>query len=438
MMRILFAIFFLAWMSAPVLADDEAAADANDDLARQVRRLVSQLNDDSARERDAAEQKLVDLAGTNAASVDRLLELLPTPSDQMPVAMRDRLTRIRRVAEDRAAKAAVVQTTVTLDAKERPAWDVLSEIAQQTGNRFNDRRRQGAPGAGPVSVSFEEEPFWSAVDQVLDQSKLGIYTYAGDDALAIVDRDAGDGPRHGAAAYRGPFRVEVLEVQGQRNLRQPDRQSLKLQLEVSWEPRLRPIVVSQPMADVVALDEAGRPLEASQVDAVLSSEVPAGTQAAELILPFELPPREATKIASLRGKLRALVPGRQVKFQFDELADAAGTSQRRGGVEVAIDAVRKNGEIWEIHMRMVLDEDSHALESHRGWAFQNLSYLVDKDGQSIDNAGLETTMQSTKQVGVAYLFYLPDGIEGLSWVYETPAAIVELPVEYELTDIRLP
>ena len=70
--------------------------------------------------------------------------------------------------------------------------------------------------------------------------------------------------------------------------------------------------------------------------------------------------------------------------------------------------------------------------------FQNLSYLVDKDGKPIDNAGFETTRQTPNEVGVAYLFDLPDGIEGLSWVYETPAAIVDLPVEYEIKDIELP
>ena len=89
-------------------------------------------------------------------------------------------------------------------------------------------------------------------------------------------------------------------------------------------------------------------------------------------------------------------------------------------------------------MRLALDEDNHALESHRGWVFQNLSYLVGKDGETIDNAGFETTRQTRNEVGVAYLFDLPDGIEGLTWVYETPAAIVEMPVEYELKDIELP
>ena len=67
-----------------------------------------------------------------------------------------------------------------------------------------------------------------------------------------------------------------------------------------------------------------------------------------------------------------------------------------------------------------------------------MSYLVGKDGETIDNAGFETTRQTRNEVGVAYLFDLPDGIEGLSWVYETPAAIVELPVEYEIKDIELP
>lgn len=89
-------------------------------------------------------------------------------------------------------------------------------------------------------------------------------------------------------------------------------------------------------------------------------------------------------------------------------------------------------------MRLRLDEDNHALESHRGWAFQNLSYLVDKDGKRTESAGLETTLQTKNEVGVAYFFDQPAGLDSLTWVYETPAAIVELPVDYQFKDIRLP
>jgi hypothetical protein len=423
-------------------AVDSPPATQDDALAREISQLVRQLNDDAAARREEAEQKLVELAGANAATIDHFLSLLPPDSDQLPLAVRNRLTTIRKQVEDRAAKAAVAPTSVTLSADQMPLLEIFAAIEKQTGNRISDRRQQAGDEKRDqqkkATVAFNNEPFWSAIDQLLDQAGLGVYNYAGSDAMAIVEREPGDGARHGAAVYSGPFRVELLEVSAQQNLRKSGRNSLKLQMEVAWEPRLRPIAVSQAAAEVEAMDDAGHKLDLSQPEAVLDAEIPAGTQAAELVLPLALPARDVTKIASLKGKLRALVPGRQVKFQFDDLAHATGKTQSIGGVQVTIDAVRKNNEVWEVHMRLRLDEDNHALESHRGWAFQNLSYLVDKDSKRIESAGLETTLQSKNEVGVAYFFDQPTGLDGLTWVYETPAAIVELPVEYEFKDIGLP
>ncbi len=431
-------------ISATALAAEEGAAPAKTDqeLTLEIGRLVEELNGDRAEDRDAAESDLLELAGTTTAATDTFLALLPEDNDQMPLAVRERLSRIRQQVEDRVAKAAVEATTVTLSAKEMPLKEVFAAIEKQTGNRMIDNRDQNAddPNASPndITIELKGEPFWPALDQILDQANLGIYSYGGEDALSIVSRAGDDRSRHTAGNYTGPFRIEVLEVQAQRNLRQPQRQSLKLQLEVAWEPRLRPIALSQPVADVTATTDTGQELSVSQPEAVLDVEVPTGTQAAEIVLPFSLPSREAKRITTLRGTLRALVPGRQVQFRFDDLANAAGKTDRRGGVEVTLDDVRKNNAIWEVHMRLALDEDNEALQSHRGWAFQNVSYLIGKDGEHIDNAGFETTRQTRNEVGVAYLFDLPDGIDGLSWVYETPAAIVELPVEYELKDIELP
>jgi hypothetical protein len=434
------AAVVVAAIAVAVARAQEATPQPEDELARRVSRLVRQLDDDSAARREAAEKELFDAAGTTADSVDKFLAVLPKESEQMPLAVRERLARIRSGVEDRAAKAVLTESRVTLDVKSIPILEAFAAIEKQTGNRAVDHRQLPPELASQTKVmaTFQDEPYWSAVDTLLDQASLGVYTYAGEGALAIVEREQGDGSRSGSAVYSGPFRVEALEIQAQRNLRKADRSSLRVQLEVAWEPRLRPIAVSQSAGDVTAVDDAGATLEPSDVDAVLGAEIPNGTQATELILPFKLPPRSVLKIASLKGKLRALVPGRQVKFEFADILKQAGQSQRRGGVEVAVDAVRKNNEIWEIHMRLRLDEDNHALESHRGWAFQNLSYLADAKGETIDNAGLETTMQSENEVGVAYFFDREEGLDGLAWVYETPAAIVELPVEYELKDLALP
>ncbi len=174
-----------------------------------------------------------------------------------------------------------------------PLTDVIATIEKQTGNRFIDNREQqgeqpNAKDAG-VTVELKSERFWPALDQILDRAKLGIYSYGGKDALSIVSRDAADGPRHGRAAYDGPFRLEITDVQGDRSLRQPKQTSLKLQLEVAWEPRVRPIVISQPAADLQATTDAGGKLTVAQPEANLDLEVPNGTQAAEITLPFNLP-----------------------------------------------------------------------------------------------------------------------------------------------------
>ena len=153
----------------------------------------------------------------------------------------------------------------------------------------------------------------------------------------------------------------------------------------------------------------GGNLTVSQPKAMLDVEVPNGTQAAEITLPFDLPPREVKKIASIKGKLHALVPGRQVKFRFDDLANAAGKTQHQGGVQVTVDDVRKNNAVWEVHMQFALDEDNGALQSHRSLGFSELSYMLDKEGKQIDNGGLETTRQTKNEVGVAYVFDVPNG-----------------------------
>jgi hypothetical protein len=444
MCRKLIAMSVLLVMAALARsAENGATTSATDEeLTRQISRLVRQLDSDRAADRDAAEKELLELAGTSTAETDRFLELLPEENDQMPLAVRDRLTTIRQLVEDRVAKTAIVGTKVTLSAKEMPLAEVFAAIQKQTGNRLVDNRQENAaePGAmsGQLTIELKDELFWPAVDKILDETQLDIYSYGGEDALSIVSRGMPGGNRFGRASYSDPFRLEVLEVQAQRNLRQPEQKSLRLRLEVAWEPRLRPIALSQPIEDLTATTDTGSQLSVAQPEAQLDVEVPEGTQAAEIVLSFDLPPREVKRITSLRGRLRSLVPGRQVKFRFDDVASAAGKTERRGGVQVTVDDVRKNNAIWEVHMRLGLDEGNPALESHRGWAYQNKSYLVGKDGQPIDTAGIETTRQTPNEVGVVYLFDLPDGIEGLTWIYETPAAIIELPVEYEIKDIELP
>ena len=258
-----------------------------------------------------------------------------------------------------------------------PLTELFAAIEKQTGNKMKDNRQQDpaeVAAAGDITIELKDEPFWSAVDKILDEAKLGVYNYGGEDALSIVARNEDDGPRHGKAAYVGPFRMEILEVQAQRNARQPANASCS---SCSWKSpgsrgcgrsrsRSRP-PTSPPRTTPAIRSPSASPRPCS------TSKCPPARRRPRSCCRSDAPPRSVNQIKSLKGKLKALVPGRQEKFRFGDLANAAGKSQRRGGVEVTVDDVRKNNEIWEVHMRMKLDEDNHAFESHRDWVFQNVS-----------------------------------------------------------------
>ncbi|MCA9239138.1 MAG: hypothetical protein KDA37_03010 [Planctomycetales bacterium] len=420
----------------------KAQPDASEkSLGVQVEELVGQLLADRQADREAARQKLLDLAGGSVPRAERVLGLLPTEDDQLPPALRRQINDLRVEIEKRIAKSVVHPTLVTLDAVDAPLDQVLSAIELQTENKLLDNRKQFGQEAKDqlISIKKSDASFWETMDELLDQAHLDVYAYSGEDALALVNADEGRALRTKNVSYAGPFRVEATGVTAVRNLRQPKNRSLRLEMEVSWEPRLRPIAVIQDLSDVVATNEEGARLPVKQPSESINLELAAGNQATELYLPLELPDRGTHQVATLRGTLKILAPGRTAKFVFKNLKQGADPIPRRqGGVTVTLVAARKNGEIWEVHMRLKLDQPGEALASHRGWVFDNKTYLLDKDGTPIDHAGFETTMQTQEEIGLAYLFDHEPGIEGLTWVYETPSSVHRFPIEYVLSDIDLP
>ena len=408
-----------------------------------VSQLVRQLGDDAAASRDAAEKKLLELgAAVDGRDRQRVLDQLPKVDPQMPADVRHRLARIRETLATALAEAAVAARRVTLDVENMPLSDVLAAIEKQTGNRCLGQKPNGAIEKEPrLTIRIEDQLYWQALDAVLDQAALDVRSFSGEDALAIGPRPPGIKARTDGACYAGPFRFLATEVFSRRDLRRPGGESLRLTMEIAWEPRLCPIRLALPMSEISATDGAGAQIAGDNADGVLNAPVQLGNQAVEMEIPLELPDRSVQRIESLRGKLHALVPGRVETFRFDKLAETTKDEQRRGGVVVAIDRIRKNNAIWEVHMRLRFDQVSGAFASHLGWMLQNETYLEGEDGKPIDHLGYETTRQTEEEIGLAYLFELPEGkenLDGVTWVYKTPAAIVEMPVVFELKQIALP
>jgi hypothetical protein len=411
----------------------QADAAPDEQLPLQVRRLTRQLDSDLLAEREAAERELIALGPA-------VLDVLPTPGRNTSAEVSVRLARVRNVLQTEQAQAAAQPSRVTLQG-EMPLSAALEALQQQTGNRIVDfRPRQRQQQTDPqVTADFDQTPFWQALDNLLDQAQLTVYNFSGEQgAVALVARSETETDRSSRAAYAGVFRVEGVSIQAVRDLRNAANRTLQLTIQVTWEPRISPIVLQVPLGDIRAVDGTG---QAIGVDARLSRlEVPVeqAIPEVEITIPLELPDRSVREIAALTGSLSALVPGRIEAFAFDDLEQAKSVEQQRAGVTVILDQVRKNAAVHEARVRVRFADAENALESHRGWVYKNEAYLTNAAGEREEPIGMQTFRQTPDEVGVAFLFDGQLDLSDFQFVYETPATLVKMPVQYELQGIPLP
>lgn len=401
--------------------------------ADEVRRLVRRLDAPQLAEREAAEQALV-------AMGPAILDLLPGAGAELSAEVQQRLGRVREVLQRRQSETVVEPSRVTLRVQSAPVWQVLSEIGRQTGNAMHDGRGPlGEKEAGAnVSVDFQGTPFWQAVDQVLDQAGLAVYPYGAERAVVIVGAPPGARRRSTGAAYSGPFRIEVVRIEARRDLRHPAAGSLRLGVEVSWEPRVRPIALKQRLGNLAAVDEQGQALAIGDPAAELEATVRANDTAKELEFSLPLPPREVRQIARLEGRLTAMLPAGEATFRFEHLPQVSNSLKRVAGASVLLEGVRRNGELWEVRLLVRFDRAGAALESHRGWIYQNEAWLEGPDGRVVRPANLATTRRTENEIGLSYSFEAPGPLEGYKFFYRTPVGIMTSGFDYALGPIGLP
>lgn len=399
------------------------------DLEPAVRRLVRQLDAQQLARRDAAEEELLKMG-------PEILDLLPAgPSVSQPE-VKERLARVRQKLQDAQARAVLEPSRVTL-AGEMPLSKVIEAMSRQTGNRIV--RPKMGDVEPTVKVSFEKTPFWEALDHVAERSGLTIYAYPEEKEVQLrVSPPDASAPWSGRVAYSGPFRFEAVRIAADRDLRRPAMASLKLMVDVLWEPRLSPIMLQLRGSDIRAVDERQGAIQTEMHSANIEIPVMAADTAKELILSLANPSRRVRTIARLDGKLHFTLPSKQQTFRFKDLVGAKNVEKRVAGATVIVESVQKNNDIWVVRTITRFDQAGDALASHRLWIFQNPAFLEGPDGKPVAHAGLETTRQTESEVGVAYMFAIDEPLEKYTFVYQTPAAIHSGNVEYQFKGIPLP
>ena len=312
--------------AAPPAQNTSQPAERPAELKAAVAKLVRQLDDTQLARREAAEKELI---GLGPAIVD----LLPPVTRQMPAEVKERLARVRRTLESSAAELSLAPTRVTLKGPMKLS-DALAAIEKQTGNRLVDYREEFNQQRREVTIEGEikDKLFWEALDGVLDQGELTTYAFSGErGATAIVARGEGETARSKRGVYSGLFRFEPLRVEAVRDIVNPANHALRIFLDIAWEPRLQPILVAQPLDALKATSDTGEDLPIDGREGEIEIPVDGDSSATEMYIPLELPGRNVSKIASLKGKLDVLAPGRVETFEFSDLEKAKGVEQRNGG-----------------------------------------------------------------------------------------------------------
>lgn len=416
------------------LAVPLSAQDAEPNLSDQVKAWARRLDSDTLDDRQRAEREIIELG-------HQALEYLPEVKPNTPAETKARLQRIRTILEKARADSAAKASRVTLTVEDKPLTDILAAIEEQTDNKLVDYRRNFGQRADStkLSVDWKDVPFWEAVEELFAKTNLEAYHYAGQpNILAFVTRQATSDEPNPLVRTSEIFRFEPTRIESFLNLSDTSQRGTFMNLQVAWEPRVEPIVIKLPLDQLKIEDENGKSLTSGDQTGSLDTEVLQGVSAVDIQLPLSGVERDSQKIAKLKGSMVALMPGRVETFRFDKLETARNVKDTRGTIEVVLEAFRRNGDIWEASILLRLLNEQGALESHRGWVYNNEAYLQGPDGERIDIAGFEETYRDVDTVGMSYKFVLEREVGDFQFVYRSPASIISLPVSFELTDIPLP
>jgi hypothetical protein len=413
----------------------EATSEVDKELDKQVRKLLKELESSTLSKRDAAEATLLKLG-------PKALGYLPKESEITNAGVQQSLKRVREKLEVALADTVKNASTVNLKGK-HTLKAILTELTLQTGNKFHQVEQLPPEVLNQsLDVSWEEKPFWPALDQVLDHFKMTVYPYQAAPGLMLIPRPKLQIERGDQGGYAGPLRFEVQRISLEREPNEATPPRMRVGLGIAWEPRIKPISIEMPLAKSRAIDDQAKIWDSLRNEGVASSLTHQGASGTELEAIIEAPARSATTLSSVQGQVRLLLPGRQEQFVFDNLQEISKPEQKReikiGQATVTVERLVKTNDIWELQMKLTYEQAFEAFDSHlAGWVLQYQPTFTDAQGKVHNHEGFETALRNDKEFGITFLYDVPE-IAGAKWQFGLPASLQRLEYDFEIKNVRLP
>jgi len=418
----------LAMSSRPEVQAQTQTADAA--LRDRVLQLLERLDDPKPEARDEAQARLIKLGA-------RVVPLLPDPASVASKEHKERLERVRAALRQAEEETCTAASRVTIQAKAIRLSEAIQQLQKQTGNAITDLREQlGVEVTNPAfDLDIRDLSFHEALDRVARLAEVSVNAFTGDGTIGIT---AGTPSKDPLIQYVGPFRVAFKQLTEIRDL-QAGTAAANAQLEVSWEPRLRPMLLTLESDGLAVKDDRDREVKPQAMmesnEVVLRPENPA----AEINLNLEAPDRSAAKLSSLRVKAAVTLPAGIKTFRFPSLAQE-NVTQTQGDVTATLQNVEIDEQVWKVNVELVYPGNGPAFESYRQGLFNNRIWLQKADGSRFEhNGGFSNTSSDGGKLGFEYLFVdAPGKPADYQLVYETPSKVVTIPLEFEFKNVPLP
>jgi hypothetical protein len=405
-------------------------------LAREVTRLVGELDSQTLRRRRRAHDALLQLGPD-------ILPLLPSPPQLSGASAREAVRRVRVRLEMVKARDSVAPTRVSL-VQSASLAELLNDISAQTGNRLD---LSGVPQntlRGTFSASFRERPFWSAVDELRRAAKLRYRTGPRLGNLALESVPTSHRTDEPPVAYSGAFRLAVESARTRPLVGDKEHQRLRFRITLAAEPRLRPLFLSYSADGVAAMGPHGSELKRFSPEARYELPLAGGGQPIGFDVDYKLPASVPLPYAGLRGAVAVQTAAGSEEFVFTRLREGSGVSRRRGGVTVTLRKVQStpkqpHRQAARLEVLVSYDTGGAAFESHRTWIFHNEAYLELSDGRRIEpDGGFRTSLQADGAAALEYTFgELKGALDDYRFVYVAPTLIVNVPLSFEFKKIAV-
>jgi len=404
----------------------------------EVDALIARLGGDDWRDRQKAEDRLVELGDEARAALAKAAAEIEGTERRTRAAVA--LARIDEIARNGP-------TLITLHLKDVNPSQVVAELSRQSGapintwppEQFGHPRGGGGFGAGPkVTIDVDRQPFWLAVAAFCDKANVRVVQMGFNDGITFMQ--GGSAELNAPQCPSGQFLVIASGAQRNRSVTfgpAGGRQDFdSLSLRVYADPKAKVLQYASEAEVTEALDDKGKSMGTHKAVASGMVGTPGRSYTFAVNVPLTYADDGYTKLARLKGTVQVLLASKTQTLEIPDMEKALNAPVAAAGRTVEVKQANLAGN--NFNYRLVIHRAGMPLEQWHN-LFNDIQgiHFTDATGNVRFNGGGGSLNDSECQTSGS--FSGGAGIKGpIKMVWEMTTETKLQPVPFEFKDLPLP